>query len=199
VRYFLHSLPPLIILISYGFIKLSKKFKITLLLLFILPVSFFTAINYHRYYSHIGEFGQFWQLGQFIPENATNKEIAEYISFNSEPNLFPYIKIQKDAFEYINKNYPDAIVFTDWITAFKISSPPHGWSKVPLTILGVKNLNIAEIGSNGFDLILEIKGDGFDYRKSDLVEKALDKFNVILIKEWKYKNMSIEIYENNEK
>ena len=117
------------------------------------------------------------------------------LPFNSKPSLFPYIKIQKDAFEYINKNYPDSIVLTDWITAFKTSSPIHGWVKKPLATLNT-NLNIEEVGTNEFDLILIITGDGFDYRKSRLEKEALNKFGTSLIKRWQYYNMTVEIYKN---
>jgi len=198
ISYVLFSLTPFLILVAKGIDSINKKYlKLFIILLLVL----LSAVSIHKYisvYLNTTLTGPYWQLGQFIPENATKKEIAEYISFNSEPNLFPYIKIQKDAFKYINKNYPDAIVLTDWITAFKLSSPIHGWVKEPPSVLS-SSLNIAEIGSNEFDIILKITGDGFDDRKRDLVKKALNKFDVSLIKKWKYYNMSVEIYKNDEK
>ena len=198
IRYYLLSLPPFLIFISYGIISIKKAIWKIIVILLIIFTSILVYNNYYNIYSEVAFVGPYWQLGQFIPENSTNKEIAKYISFNSKPNLFPYIKIQKDAFEYINKNYPDAIVLTDWITAFKTSSQIHGWIKKPLTTLDT-NLNIAEVGSNEFDLVFKITGDGFDHRKSDLVEKTLNKFNVSLVKKWQYYNMSVEIFKNNEK
>jgi len=198
VNYTLVSLPPFLLLVANGITHLRKR-VLKLVVITLITTLFLVAFyKYDVLYSETAYIGPYWQLGQFIPENATKKEIAEYISFNSEPNLFPYIKIQKDAFKYINKNYPDAIVLTDWITAFKLSSPIHGWVKEPPSILS-SSLNIAEIGSNEFDIILKITGDGFDYRKSDLVDKALNKFDVSLIKKWQYYNLSVEIYKNNEK
>lgn len=198
IRFNLFSLPPFLLLIATGINSLKKRiFKIAIITL-IIALSLVVFYKYDTLYSQSTYVGPYWQLGQFIPENSTNKEIAKYISFNSEPNLFPYIKIQKDAFEYINKDHPNAIVLTDWITAFKVSSPIHGWVKKPLTTL-YTNLDIDELSSNEFDLILKITGDGFDYGKSDLVDKALNNFNIFLIKRWKYYNMSVEIYKNNEK
>jgi len=198
VNYTLVSLPPFLLLVANGITHLRKR-VLKLVVITLITTLFLVAFyKYDVLYSETAYIGPYWQLGQFIPENATKKEIAEYISFNSEPNLFPYIKIQKDAFKYINKNYPDAIVLTDWITAFKLSSPIHGWVKEPPSVLS-SSLNIAEIGSNEFDIILKITGDGFDDRKRDLVKKALNKFDVSLIKKWKYYNMSVEIYKNDEK
>jgi len=77
-RYFLIALAPFIILVSFGIYTLFKKYKIlfVFLIFFILPISLLTTFNYHKYYSKIGGYGQYWQLGQFIPENATNKEIG---------------------------------------------------------------------------------------------------------------------------
>jgi len=195
LRFALFSLPAFLLIVASGINNLKKR-RLKIATIILISALFFAVYyKYDTWYSESTFVGPYWQLGQFIPENATNKEIAEYISFNSEPNLFSYIKIQKEAFKYIDRKYPNTVILTDWITAFKLSSPIHGWVKEPLTTLDA-NLNIAEVGSNEFDLILKIKGDGFDYRKSDLADKALNKFNVILIKEWKYKNMSIEIYEN---
>jgi len=193
LRFALVSLPAFLLIVASGINSLKKrilKIAIIILITFLFIVVFY---KYDTLYSETTFVGPYWQLGQFIPENATNKEIAKYISFNSEPNLFPYIKIQKEAFEYINMNTPDAIVLTDRITAFKLGSPEHGWVKKPLTILDT-NLNITEADSNEFDLILEIKGDGFDYRKSDFVDEAINKFKVSLIKRWQYYNLSVEIY-----
>ena len=198
IRYYLLSLPPFLIFVSNGIVSIKKKFWRIIVILLIISISTLVYYNYYNIYSEVSFVGPYWQLGQFIPENATNKEIAEYISFNSEPNLFPYIKIQKDAFEYINKKHPNAIILTDWVTSFKLSSPMHGWVKEPLKTLNT-NLNIEEIGSNEFDLILKITGDGFDYMKGDLVYKALNKFDASLIKRWQYYNMSVKIYKNNEK
>ena len=197
IRFVLISLPPFLLLIANGINNLKKRiFKIGVIIL-IIALFLVAFYKYDAFYSETTFIGPYWQIGQFIPENATNKEIAKYISFNSEPNLFPYIKIQKDAFEYINKEHPGSIVLTDWITSFKLSSPIHGWVKEPLKTLNT-NLNIGEINSNKFDLILKVTGDGFDDRKSNFVNKALNKFNVSLIKRWQYYNMSVEIYEANE-
>lgn len=195
IRYVLACLPPFIILVSNGIGKIKTNIIRSIIIAIIIILSGPIFLKYYFVYSESMSIGPYWQIGQFIPGNATTKEIAEYISFNSQPSLFPYIKIQKDIFRYINKEYPNAIILTDSVTSFKLSSPIHGWVNEHLTTLNT-NQSIGDTDSDEFDLILKITGDGFDYLKGDVVEKALNKFNVSLIKKQQYYNMSVEIYKN---